>query len=310
MSVTAVIPVYNEIESLAQFHKELTEALSSLGQYEILFINDGSDDGSEEKLKQLADADNKVKVINFYRNYGKAAALAAGFEAADGDVVVTLDSDLQDDPAEIPAMLAMLEQDWDLVSGWKKQRRDPLSKRLPSKMFNIVVRMMTGVRIHDFNCGLKVYRTAVVKSIDVYGGLHRYIPALAKYKGFKVTEQEVAHRPRQFGKTKYGLARYFHGLFDLITVLFLGRYFQRPLHFFGLIGLFTMAAGFGISLYLTINWFRGIWIGSRPMLFLGMLLIIVGFQFFSLGLMAEIFVQRRHKEQRLIRDVYPPDDLT
>jgi len=219
--------------------------------------------------------------------------------------VVTLDSDLQDDPAEIPAMIELLNQGWDMVSGWKKVRHDPLTRRLPSWLFNFVVRFMTGVSIHDSNCGLKVYRTEVVKIVKLYGGLHRYIPALAKYNGFKVTEKVVQHRPRLHGKTKYGLARYFHGLLDLFTVLFLGRYFQRPLHFFGLVGLLLLLAGLVVSITLTINWFGGVPIGNRPLFFLGILLIIVGIQFFSLGLLAELFVQRRHREQRLIKEVYP-----
>lgn len=306
MNVSAVVPVYDEVDSLHQLHRELAAILPATGTHEIIYIDDGSGDGSAAVLKGLADGDARVKVISFYRNYGKAAALAAGFEAAAGDVVVTMDSDLQDDPAEIPAMIELLNQGWDMVSGWKKVRRDPLRKRLPSKFYNFVVRLMTGVPIHDSNCGLKVYRTEVVKSVEVYGGLHRYIPALAKYKGFKVTEKVVRHRPRQYGKTKYGLTRYLHGLLDLFTVLFIGRYFQRPLHFFGLVGLLLSIAGFIISIYLTINWFAGVPIGSRPLFFLGVLLIIVGIQFFSLGLLAELFVQRRHREQQLVRDVSPP----
>jgi len=201
-------------------------------------------------------------------------------------------------------MIELLNQGWDMVSGWKKVRHDPLRRRLPSKFYNFVVRLMTGVPIHDSNCGLKVYRAEVVKSVEVYGGLHRYIPALAKYKGFKVTEKVVQHRPRQYGRTKYGLTRYLHGLLDLFTVLFIGRYFQRPLHFFGLVGLLLSIAGLIISIYLTINWFAGVPIGNRPLFFLGILLIIVGIQFFSLGLLAELFVQRRHREQQLVKDVY------
>jgi len=289
---------------LHQLHRELAAILPATGTHEIIYIDDGSGDGSAAVLKGLADGDTRVKVISFYRNYGKAAALAAGFEAAAGDVVVTMDSDLQDDPAEIPAMIDLLNQGWDMVSGWKKVRHDPLRRRLPSKFYNFVVRLMTGVPIHDSNCGLKVYRAEVVKRVEVYGGLHRYIPALAKYKGFKVTEKVVRHRPRQYGKTKYGLTRYLHGLLDLFTVLFIGRYFQRPLHFFGLVGLLLSIAGFVISIYLTINWFAGVPIGNRPLLFLGILLIIVGIQFFSLGLLAELFVQRRHREQQLVKDVY------
>ncbi|MEE9162603.1 MAG: glycosyltransferase, partial [Candidatus Neomarinimicrobiota bacterium] len=188
----------------------------------------------------------------------------------------------------------------------KKERQDPLSKRLPSRLFNFTVRLATGVPIHDSNCGLKAYRSPVVKNLEVYGGLHRYIPALAKYKGFRVTEKVVRHRPRLHGKTKYGAARYLHGLLDLLTVLFLGRYFQRPLHFFGLVGLSVMGAGLGISIYLTINWFGGIPIGNRPLFFLGILAIIVGIQFLSLGLIAELIVQRGQREQRRVKEEYPP----
>lgn len=305
MKVSAVVPVYDETDSLHRLHQELTAALPDDGWHEIIYIDDGSTDGTGTVLKEIADKDPRVRVISFYRNYGKAAALAAGFEAVGGDVVVTLDADLQDDPAEIPAMVALLDEGWDLVSGWKKLRRDPLSKRLPSRLFNLVVRLMTGVPIHDSNCGLKVYRAEVVKSVEIYGGLHRYLPALAKYKGFRVTERVVRHRPRLYGKTKYGLARYFHGLLDLFTVIFLGRYFQRPLHFFGLVGLVLSLAGLAISIYLTINWFGGVPIGNRPLFFLGILFIIVGIQFFSLGLLAELFVQRRHRDQQLIKEVYP-----
>ncbi len=305
MNISAVVPVYNEVDSLPELHRELAAILPADGRHEIIYIDDGSSDGSAAVLKELADGDTRVKVISFYRNYGKAAALAAGFEAATGDVVVTMDSDLQDDPAEIPAMIELLNQGWDMVSGWKKVRHDPLSRRLPSKFYNFIVRLMTGVPVHDSNCGLKVYRAEVVKSVEVYGGLHRYIPALAKYKGFKVTEKVVQHRPRLYGKTKYGLTRYLHGLLDLFTVLFIGRYFQRPLHFFGLVGLLLSAAGVVVSIYLTVNWFAGVPIGNRPLFFLGILLIIVGIQFFSLGLLAELFVQRRHREQQLIKEVYP-----
>ena len=304
MNLSVVVPVYNEVDSLETLHGEIVAALPAQGSHEILYIDDGSTDGSGALLRKIADGDGRTRIVTLYRNYGKAAALSAGFAEARGDVVATLDSDLQDNPAEIPAMADMLAEGWDLVSGWKKVRHDPLSKRLPSRLFNFVVRLMTGVRIHDSNCGLKVYRSEVVKTVEIYGGLHRYIPALAKYKGFRVTEKVVEHRPRQFGKTKYGLTRYFHGMLDLFTVIFLGRYFQRPLHFFGLIGLASGLAGFGISLYLAINWFRGVWIGSRPLLFLGMLLIIVGIQFFTLGLLAEIFVQRRHREEKLVKSIY------
>ncbi|MEE9162216.1 MAG: glycosyltransferase family 2 protein, partial [Candidatus Neomarinimicrobiota bacterium] len=258
MNISTVVPVFNEEGSLQQLHEEISAALPAEGRHEILFIDDGSTDDSKGVLRGIAERDSRVRVVTFYRNYGKAEALAAGFEAATGDAVVTLDADLQDDPAEIPGLVALLSEGWDLVSGWKKERQDPLSKRLPSRLFNFTVRLATGVPIHDSNCGLKAYRAPVVKNLEVYGGLHRYIPALAKYKGFRVTEKVVRHRPRLHGKTKYGAARYLHGLLDLFTVLFLGRYFQRPLHFFGLVGLSLMGAGLGISIYLTINWFGGV----------------------------------------------------
>ncbi len=303
-SVSAVVPVYNEVDSLPQLHRELAAVIPSGDRGEIIYIDDGSDDGSGPALREIADGDSRVKVLTFYRNYGKAAALAAGFKTARGEVVVTLDSDLQDNPAEIPALIVKLMEGWDLVTGWKKVRHDPLSKRWPSKLFNFVVRLMTGVNIHDSNCGLKVYRSELAKSLEIYGGLHRYIPALSQYKGFRVTEKVVEHRPRLHGRTKYGRARYFHGLMDLLTVLFLGRYFQRPLHFFGVAGMILSGTGMAISLYLVINWFRGIWIGNRPILFLGMLLIIVGIQLVSIGLVAEMFVQRRHQEMDLIKSVY------
>ena len=327
MRLSVVVPVFNEAESLAELLAEITSALRSTswqarlnpdgesglrrvnsGQaddYELLFIDDGSRDGSGDLLRRMADKDSRVKVISLYRNYGKAEALAAGFQASQGDYVVTLDADLQDDPQEIAPLLAKLGHDWDVVSGWKKERHDPFSKRAASRFFNFIVRLFTGVAIHDFNCGLKAYRAEVVKSIDVYGSLHRYIPALAKYKGFRVTEQVVRHRPRQYGRTKYGAARYYQGFLDLLTVLFLGRYTQRPLHFFGLLGIISSLIGMTILGYLTVVWFLGQAIGNRPLFFLGILLFIVGIQFFSLGLIAELLARRRHKEQRVVRAVYP-----
>ncbi len=304
MKISVVIPVYNESESLITLNNEVMTALKSSGEYEIIYVDDGSHDGSAEILKSLSDQHAPVRVITLFRNYGKAAGLATGFNAAGGEAVITMDSDLQDDPAEIPAMVQLLTEGWDLVSGWKKKRNDPISKRWPSKVFNFIVRIMTGVKIHDFNCGLKAYRNEVVKSIEIYGGLHRYIPALAKYKGYKVTEKVVQHRARQFGKTKYGTARYFHGLMDLFTVLFMGRYFQRPLHFFGVIGMGLFLAGVVVLGYLSVLWIGGEWIGNRPLFFLGILLSIVGIQIFSLGLLAEMFTQRSFKEKLLVKEDY------
>jgi len=238
-SLSVVIPVFNEAESIPELFPELQSVLAPYADYEIVFVDDGSWDGSGEICLELAQQNAAVKLVQFYRNYGKAAALSEGFKYAQGDVIITLDADLQDDPHEIPHLLSKLEEGFDLVSGWKKKRLDPVSKRWPSKLFNFVVRTMTGVRIHDFNCGLKAYRQSVVRSIELYGGRHRYIPALAGDKRFRITEIVVNHRPRKYGRTKYGGSRLFHGFFDLLTIMFLNRYTQSPLHLFGLFGLFS-----------------------------------------------------------------------
>ena len=236
-SISIIVPVLNEEGSLDKFYNETTKSLNEYSNWEIIFIDDGSDDESYNIMRKLADEDNRVSIIQFFKNFGKADALSEGFNQANGDIVITIDADLQDDPAEIPRLVEKIQEGWDVVSGWKKDRKDPISKRLPSKLFNMVTRFLTGIKIHDFNCGLKAYRRKVVKSIDIYGGLHRYIPAIAGQKGFSITEIAVNHRPREFGETKYGGNRLFHGLFDLFTMLFTGKYFDRPLHFFGSIGL-------------------------------------------------------------------------
>ncbi len=307
-NISVVVPVLNEEESLPQLHKELTQALGSFQAYEIIFIDDGSHDRSDEIIRDMVKDDPHVKLVKFHKNYGKADALAEGFRLSSGDVIITMDADLQDDPAEIPKLVKKISEGWDVVSGWKKNRKDPLSKTIPSKLFNLVTRWITGVKIHDFNCGLKAYKSKVVKSIELYGGLHRYIPAIARQKGFAVTEMVVNHRPRKFGKTKYGGARFFHGFFDLLTVSFLGNYFTRPLHFFGLIGLILTFAGLAINVYLTIGWYRGVWIGNRPILFLGVLLMVVGIQFFSIGLLGEMLVKSgRRMENRVEQYITHPD---
>ena len=230
MNISVVIPIFNELESLPELKSELIQNLKIYKNWEVIFIDDGSSDGSTEWLIDLAYNNKNFKLIQFYRNYGKSAALNEGFKSASGDYVITMDADLQDDPAEIKNLVGMLNKGWDLVSGWKKNRLDPLNKRIPSKLFNFVTRILTGVKIHDFNCGLKGYKKSVIKSIDIYGGRHRYIPALAGQRKFKVTEIIVNHRARKFGSTKYGGARLFHGFFDLITILFLNRFNQQPLH--------------------------------------------------------------------------------
>ena len=224
MKISVVIPVFNELESLPSLVEELKINLNNFKEWEVIFVDDGSSDKSNNWLFKLSNENDNFKLIQFFRNYGKSAALSEGFKNAKGDYIITMDADLQDDPAEIPNLINKLEEGWDLVSGWKKNRRDPLNKTLPSKLFNFVTRIVTGIKIHDFNCGLKGYRQSVIKSINIYGGRHRYIPALAGQRKFRVTEIIVNHRERKFGKTKYGGSRIFHGFFDLITILFLNKY--------------------------------------------------------------------------------------
>jgi len=302
--ISVVIPVYNEEESLQQLCSELFLVMESFSSWEIIFIDDGSTDSSYSVLKKIVDDNSRVSAIRFFKNFGKADALSEGFKHTKGDIIITLDSDLQDDPVEIPNLVEKIQEDWDLVSGWKKSRQDPLSKRIPSRLFNFVTRLFTGIKIHDFNCGLKAYQRKVINAIDIYGGLHRYIPAIAGQKGFSVTEIEVQHRPREFGKTKYGGNRLFHGFFDLFTMLFTNKYFNRPLHFFGFIGLIIFMGGLIISIYLTVGWFQGIYIGNRPIFFLGILLLIVGIQFFSIGLLGELFIKNTAQSEKKVRSIY------
>jgi glycosyltransferase involved in cell wall biosynthesis len=290
VEVSAVLPVLDEAESLPTLYRELTSVLDRLGRpYELVFVDDGSTDGSYPVLEKLHRADERVRVIRLRRNFGKAAALGAGFAAARGEVVVTLDADLQDDPAEIPRLLARLEDGVDLVSGWKHDRQDPRSKTWPSRLFNRVTAWLTGIQLHDFNSGFKVYRREVVQELRLYGELHRFIPALAAWRGFQVAELAVHHRPRRFGASKYGSARLWRGFLDLLTVLCLTRYTRRPLHLFGGLGLLTSAAGLGVNLYLTALWLSGTRpIGGRPLLAFGVLCMLVGIQFFSVGLLSEL----------------------
>ncbi|TCJ15667.1 glycosyltransferase [Rubrobacter taiwanensis] len=314
--VSVVVPVYNEEECLERLHSEIRAALAGI-PHEILYVNDGSTDGSREILDRIAAGDRTARVVHFRRNFGKSAALAAGFARARYEAVATLDADLQDDPGEIPRLLGVLvEEDLDLVSGWKKSRKDPLEKRLPSRLFNKTTQLLTGVRLHDFNCGLKVYRREVVQEVTLYGELHRYIPALAHYRGFRVGEAAVNHRPRGGGHSKFGLERYVRGMFDLMSIVFLGLYQRRPLHLFGGIGLVFAALGVIINAYLTVLWFMGEGIGDRPLLILGVLLIIVGVQSVSFGLIAELIARTSHTSDeppysiaREVRaELLPPED--
>jgi len=282
---------------VALLYDELESALQPLDQpWEVVFVDDGSADGSFAALTRLHNAQDNVRVVRLRKNFGKATALTAGFAHAEGDVVVTIDADLQDDPAEIPRLLAKLDEGFDLVSGWKTQRRDPLTRRIPSKIFNWVTGRVSGLRMHDLNCGLKAYRAEVVRGLRLYGELHRFIPVLAHYRGFSVAELPVNHRPREHGRSRYGVERYVRGFLDLLTVSFIGRYRYRPLHLFGGLGLALFTIGFGVLLYLTIDKLQGHAIGQRPLLILGVLMMVVGLQFFSLGLISEL-ITSQHEER-------------
>ncbi len=296
--VSVLVPLYNEEESLTTLVNEIKKAFTNISpDYEIYFVDDGSDDNSLQVIRTMAKTDNKIKYISFRKNYGKSAALNVGFQNVTGDAVITMDADLQDDPSEIPNLLKELTNGYDLVSGWKKQRHDPFIKKYSSRFFNYITRLMSGIKIHDFNCGLKAYRKVVVKNVNVHGELHRYIPVLADWKGFKISEIAVKHHPRRYGKTKFGISRFFKGFIDLITVIFTTRYIQRPLHFFGLLGAISFLAGVLIDGYLSILWFaHKINLSNRPVLYLGTLLIIVGVQFFSLGLIGEMLAHNTKKD--------------
>src|ERR671930_972774 len=295
--ISVIVPVHEEERTIALLYEELQSALDPLGQsWEAVFVDDGSMDGSFAALTRLHDAHDNIRVVRLRRNFGKAAALAAGFANAQGDVVVTIDADLQDDPAEIPRLLAKLDEGFDLVSGWKAHRRDPLSRRILSRVFNRVTGAFSGVRLHDMNCGLKAYRAEVVHGLRLYGELHRFIPVLAHYRGFRIAELPVNHRPREHGRSRYGMERYLRGFLDLLTVSFIGRYRHRPLHLFGGLGLILGAIGTAILVYLTVLKALGNAIGHRPLLLLGVLLLVIGMQFFSLGLISEMITS--HHEER------------
>ena len=295
VKISIVVPLFNEEESLVELHERLSKAVCSLEKpIEFLFIDDGSTDNSMQVLSELHNKDPQVRVVQFRRNYGKSAALALGFKEARGEFIVTLDADLQDEPYEIPNLVKKLEEGFDLVSGWKKIRKDPFIKKSTSKLFNFVTRKMTGLGIHDMNCGLKAYRREVTETVNVYGQLHRFLPVLAQWQGFNVGEVVVKHNPRKYGRTKFGASRFIAGFFDLVTVLFITRYTKRPLHLFGLIGLVSFAVGVGISAYLAVErLLLGKYLSDRPLLFLGILAIIVGVQFVSIGLLGEMITESR-----------------
>ncbi len=296
--LTIIIPLLNEADNLRPLHQRLTSSLKQVGQpYEIVFIDDGSQDASWSVLEDLFQQDpDHVRVLQFRRNFGKTAALNAGFIHAQGEIIITMDADLQDDPAEIPAMLAKLDEGYDLVAAWRVDRQDPVDKTLPSRIFNAVVSRITGVHLHDFNCGFKTYRRAVTNSVKLYGELHRFIPVLAHQQGFRITELPVQHHPRLAGVSKYGTGRLLKGFLDFGMVLFLTSYLKRPLHLFGTWGLLVLGVGSLINLYLAILWllreFGGMTqigaIGTRPLLIVGVLTMILGIQLISTGLLGEM----------------------
>lgn len=294
--LSVVIPLVNEEENLRPLYTELRKVLASLDkEHEIIFVDDGSSDDSFTILEDLHNKDEAVKVIQFRRNFGKAAALSAGFKYANGDLIITMDADLQDDPKEIPNFVNKLDEGYDLVSGWRFKREDSFSKTISSRLFNYLTSILTGIRVHDFNCGFKAYRKEVIKEINLYGELHRYIPVLAHWMGYRIGEIKVKHHSRVYGKSKYGPRRLFGGLADLLTVLFLTRYMRKPLHLFGAVGLSLFLVGIIINVYLAVLWLLGQGIGTRPLLLLGVLLMVIGFQIISTGLIGEMIAGRRNK---------------
>jgi glycosyltransferase involved in cell wall biosynthesis len=292
--LSVVVPILNEREGLPELVSEIERACDSLGlAWEVIFVDDGSTDGSADLLEDLTADHDAIRVVRLRRNFGKSAALTAGFEHSSGEIVVTLDGDGQDDPAEIPELVRKLDEGYQLVSGWKRERHDPAGRRWASRLFNGVTARLSGVDLHDFNCGLKAYEGECARSLQIYGELHRYIPVLAVQRGWRVTELPVNHRKRRHGRSKFGFERYARGPFDLLTVLFIGRYQYRPLHLFGGLGSMLILAGLVISAYLAVLRFSGEAIGDRPLLLLGALLIVVGIQLLTFGLLGQMFVAMR-----------------
>lgn len=311
--LSIIIPVFNEEGSLNALVESINISIKDIKKYnlitdhEIIFISDGSTDNSEKIIRSIIEKNRHIKLISFRANFGKSKALATGFKYAKGDIIITMDADLQDDPKEIKRFIEKIDEGYDMVSGWKENRLDPLEKRLPSKFFNWVTSKFSGVDIHDFNCGFKAYKKEVTKSVAIYGEFHRYIPVLAQRNGFKVGEISVTHHKREHGKSKFGCERYLRGMFDAISSWFLLKYYERPMYFFGKIGLILFLLGGAICSYLTILWFLGNSIGGRPLLTLGVMLILIGAQFISMGLIANILVdnEKKHTNDTLyIKEVY------
>lgn len=304
--ISVVVPVYNEEESLPELSQWISRVMQDHGfSYEVIYINDGSEDNSWEVIKELGVKSNAVKGINFNRNYGKSAALDAGFKKSSGDVVITMDADLQDSPEEIPGLYSLIQlEGFDVVSGWKRERHDPISKTIPSRFFNGVTRYISGIKLHDFNCGLKAYRRKVVKNIQLYGEMHRYIPLLAKWNGFnKIGEKVVQHQARKYGYSKFGIERFLNGFLDLISVSFVHRYKKKPMHFFGLLGTLSFLSGFVITCWLIFqkvysmhNGFKVREVTDQPLFFLALVALIVGVQLFLTGFISELMTSNQSKE--------------
>jgi len=315
IQISVVIPVYNEEESLPELTQWISRVMFEHGySYEIIFINDGSSDRSWEVITELSHLNGHVKAIGFTRNYGKSAALDVGFNKAVGDVVITMDADLQDSPDEIPGLYDMVTKEgYDIVSGWKKERYDPISKTIPSKFFNGVTSIISGIPLHDFNCGLKAYSNKVVKNINVYGEMHRYIPLIAKWNGFsKIGEKVVEHRPRKYGTTKFGVERFINGFLDLMSVSFVNRYKRNPMHFFGVFGILSFLTGFVITLYLVFEKIHGLRQGifvreitAQPLFFLALVALIIGVQLFLTGFLAEMMTSNntRRTDYNIDREI-------
>lgn len=314
MELSVVIPLYNEEENIEELHRKLSEALINLSiSYEIIYVDDGSMDNTLKLLEEIQKKDSHVVVLSFRRNFGQTAAFAAGFDFARGDVVITMDGDLQNDPVDIPKLLEAIK-DADLVSGWRKRRKDPfLSRRLPSIIANWLIGKVTGVRIHDYGCSLKAYRREVVKNLRLYGEMHRFIPALASWYGVKIKEVEVTHHPRYRGKSKYGIGRTIKVLLDLVTVKFLHSFSTKPIQFFGPIGVLFMLAGVAIVSYLLfLKFFHGVSIGGRPLLLGGFFSVLIGLNFIGMGLLGEMIVRVYHETQKkpiyILKKILGPGD--
>ena len=305
MKLSIIIPIYNEQESLDILFKELSDIFANQSETEIIFINDGSTDQTLSILENKIKDYSRWKIINLYRNYGKSVALQAGFDTARGETIATMDADLQDNPKEIYRLIDELNKGYDVVSGWKKNRKDPLEKRIASKVFNFFVRIFSGLRIHDSNCGIKVFTREVTDTLTLYGGRHRYIPLLAHQKKFLISEIVVDHREREFGISKYGTKRYSDGFFDFLTILFLGRYMDRPLHFFGSLGFVSVLLGLTTEIY--ILYLKYILLDSfqqhMALIIFGSILIIVGLQLFTFGLMGELIVNKKYKDRNYIKEI-------